>query len=560
MRLINTNKLSPEEFIGSNIPPYAILSHTWEEDEATYADWMSPAGLQGNGKGKVKIRSACELAQRQGYRYIWVDTCCIDKSSSAELTEAINSMFQWYQNSRVCYAYLSDLTTAQPEDSMRHCRWFTRGWTLQELIAPTSVEFYDQAWRYRGDKSKFTTLISHITNIEEHVLWGTKGLETTPVARKMAWAAHRSTTREEDLAYCLLGIFGVNLPLIYGEGSKAFLRLQEEIIKQTSDLSIFCWRARSQPDNIGDDTAPGKFRGVLATSPSEFQDAKKHILDSLVGTEAMPEYTMTNKGVRINIPLLYQIDSGLWFMPIQMIPSDDDLTSGLWLKRYGDGMSFVRAKPTELPKKRCRSTHSLQDAPSSPRYLTKVIPRALDLYVAKSKPNQFAFRWDPTSPYYHYGFTRPRSNWSQDETAFTNDGPFIGMHCFSSNWENTRRDSRFVVVVGKGTHREPPWFCVWTSEDELFDHCIEWSHLDQIRRMGEAQFERNGPRTTLNLLRTATDLRGADWIRMSSMLEANRGRGISMDISLSCRRPTAYGGWIAAINFAEPVITSVGET
>ncbi|KAK0655719.1 hypothetical protein B0T16DRAFT_424448 [Cercophora newfieldiana] len=198
MRLINTATLQFEEFIRQNIPEYAILSHTWEEEEVSFADI---------------ILKTCEIAQSEGHGYAWVDTCCIDKSSSAELTEAINSMFKWYQNAKVCYAFLSDFpASADSNEALEICRWFTRGWTLQELIAPRDVTFFRQDW--------------------------TKPLRSIAVAQKMSWAAFRETTRVEDMAYSLLGIFDVNMPMLYGEGEKAFRRLQEEIIRSTSDLSI----------------------------------------------------------------------------------------------------------------------------------------------------------------------------------------------------------------------------------------------------------------------------------------------------------------------------------
>jgi hypothetical protein len=173
------------------------------------------------------------------------DTCCIDKSSSAELSEAINSMYAWYQRGVVCYAYLSDVqlwSTYQPEDAdgawvaenpeavlqVMKSRWWTRGWTLQELIAPPSVVFYaatSQGWSKIGTKGSLIDLVAARTGIRDDILRGLD-VKKCSVAQRMSWASQRETTRTEDLAYCLLGIFGVNMPLLYGEGSKAFLRLQ----------------------------------------------------------------------------------------------------------------------------------------------------------------------------------------------------------------------------------------------------------------------------------------------------------------------------------------------
>jgi hypothetical protein len=143
MRLINTSTGRFEEFIGRNIPKYAILSHTWEEEEVSFKDTSDPSCK--SKKGYSKIAMTCRLAAEAGLGYAWVDTCCIDKSSSAELTEAINSMFQWYGRAAICYVYFSDMVpSASLETGLQGCRWFTRGWTLQELIAPKKIDFFDQ--------------------------------------------------------------------------------------------------------------------------------------------------------------------------------------------------------------------------------------------------------------------------------------------------------------------------------------------------------------------------------------------------------------------------------
>jgi len=192
-------------------------------------------------KGFSKVVETCRLAREQGLGYAWIDTCCIDKSSSAELTEAINSMFNWYKASAICFAFLSDLPALESEvleNELRQCRWFTRGWTLQELIAPASVEFYDQGWQRRGTKKSLQQELSAITGIDLEILEDSNLLSTIPVARRMSWASNRKTSRVEDRAYSLLGLFDVNVPLIYGEGPKAFIRLQEEIMKQSNDLSL----------------------------------------------------------------------------------------------------------------------------------------------------------------------------------------------------------------------------------------------------------------------------------------------------------------------------------
>lgn len=273
MRLINIETMTLVDFPGRP-PPYAILSHRWEEEEVTYRDFQDEK-IRETQQGFKKIRYTCEQAKRDVLGYAWVDTCCIDKSSSAELSEAINSMFKWYREATFCYAYLSDvlLPTQQctPAESDREWRltfraskWFTRGWTLQELIAPQELVFYDRHWSEIGKKIDLTGDISEITGISAGVLGGVESLTSKSLAMRMSWASKRETTREEDIAYCLMGIFDVNMPMLYGEGAKAFIRLQEEILKETEDHSLFAWRA--SPESA----LAAPYRGILAASPAEF--------------------------------------------------------------------------------------------------------------------------------------------------------------------------------------------------------------------------------------------------------------------------------------------------
>ncbi|KAI0363550.1 HET-domain-containing protein [Pilatotrama ljubarskyi] len=192
-----------------------------------------------------KVKRLCECARSNGYRYVWDDTCCINKESSAELSEAINSMFDWYSPAEVCYVFLSDVSAAQDpaekDSAFRQSRWFTRGWTLQELIAPDDVVFLDQDWKPLGTKRNLASIIEEITGIDRGVLSHSVNLDSISVSRRMSWASKRETTRVEDEAYCLLGLFGIHMPTIYGEGHKAFRRLQEEILRRIPDQSIFAW-------------------------------------------------------------------------------------------------------------------------------------------------------------------------------------------------------------------------------------------------------------------------------------------------------------------------------
>lgn len=230
------------------IPPYAILSHTWgnDGDEVTFEDILS-----GNGhykEGYKKIDFCGRRAASDDLRYFWVDTCCINKPNSTELNEAINSMFRWYQNSTRCYVYLADvpgITTCQtysldlPTSGsyFRSSRWFTRGWTLQELLAPASVEFFTSEGRLIGDKVTLHQELQEITGIPNNILRGDL-VSSCSIVQRLGWAEGRQTKREEDRAYSLFGLFGVYLPLIYGKGRKeAFRRLFEEIQKRQEGSS-----------------------------------------------------------------------------------------------------------------------------------------------------------------------------------------------------------------------------------------------------------------------------------------------------------------------------------
>ncbi|OJJ34652.1 hypothetical protein ASPWEDRAFT_109715, partial [Aspergillus wentii DTO 134E9] len=241
MRLLHTKETRSggfriEEFQNEEALEYAILSHTWNEEEVTFQEILT--GRPVPKKGFQKIKDCCARARQDGIEYAWVDTCCIDKTSSAELSEAINSMYRWYENAVVCYTYLVDI---EDESEIAASRWFTRGWTLQELIAPLNMLFFNKSWMFLGTKDGLRDTLALLTGIPPGVLSGQDDLDSISVAQRLSWAAFRVTTRPEDRAYSLLGIFGINMPLIYGEGGRAFIRLQEEILKVFDDQTIFAW-------------------------------------------------------------------------------------------------------------------------------------------------------------------------------------------------------------------------------------------------------------------------------------------------------------------------------
>ncbi|PPJ52250.1 hypothetical protein CBER1_10522 [Cercospora berteroae] len=220
---------------------YAILSHTWlrpsEGEEVLFADLADMTKARQKA-GWKKLEFAMAQAAKEGLQYVWVDTCCINKESSAELAEAINSMYRWYQKSETYYVYLDD---HQDSSSMGDCRWFKRGWTLQEMIASPNLLFYDGSGESIGSLSGLIQQISAITGVHKDLLSGRRSLSTFSIAQKMFWAANRETARMEDRAYSLLGIFDISLPVIYGEGSRAFQRFQEELIRVYNDQTIFAW-------------------------------------------------------------------------------------------------------------------------------------------------------------------------------------------------------------------------------------------------------------------------------------------------------------------------------
>ncbi|KAF2731912.1 HET-domain-containing protein [Polyplosphaeria fusca] len=248
------------------VPRYAILSHTWgaDSDEVTFNDFTDGTGT--DKSGYEKIRFCAEQAKQDGLDHFWIDTCCIDKENKAELSHAINSMFRWYRNAARCYVYLPDVSTAKQkansdtsewESAFRKSKWFTRGWTLQELLAPRSVEFFSQQRKRLGDKDSLRSQIHAVTGIPERALEG-EPLSHFSVNDRLSWMEHRQTEREEDMVYSLLGIFGVYISPFYSEGTaKALTRLQDEIRKLeecTRDLHVTdprCDKARIEETKGG---------------------------------------------------------------------------------------------------------------------------------------------------------------------------------------------------------------------------------------------------------------------------------------------------------------------
>ncbi len=294
--------------------------------------FLWPAGLSS------KVRRACAIARVNGHRYIWIDSCCIDKTSSAELSAAINSMYRWYRRSSVCYAFLSDVpshgalsdrhwTPGYYQGRFQRSRWFSRGWTLQELIAPRVVVFLNEDWQFIGTKASHAHLVERATGIDVLVLTGEMELREVSVARRLSWASLRLTTVVEDGAYSLLGIFDINMPTLYGEGLRAFVRLQEEIIKRNPDQSLFAWGAPYLKDlplpldseeprrfSFNPHVSIGPSKGLFASYRDTFRDAATYraiphnVLAQRLGIPEPdllpPTYVSTPYGICTHLPLI----------------------------------------------------------------------------------------------------------------------------------------------------------------------------------------------------------------------------------------------------------------
>ncbi|KAI0145226.1 hypothetical protein GGR57DRAFT_307176 [Xylariaceae sp. FL1272] len=307
MRLINTSTFhictdSHSLFVDRG---YAILSHRWTGAEIEYQDFPRHiAELRSNRDSTLpllpielnKIRDACRIARRKNIQWMWIDTCCIDKSNAVEYNESINSMFRWYACARICITYLSDVkldTNNQGVDVFRSSEhknypapsvWFSRGWTLQELLAPVAMEFYDTNWELLGTRKNLAPALEEITRIKRDYFTGISDFQKASIAAKMSWMAGRVTAKPEDIAYSMLGLLGINMVPSYGEGAeRAFLRLQYALLSASTDETLFAWKMPAEgpgkpaqrPKVYGEyQLARGEW-GLLAASPEWFRDSGK---------------------------------------------------------------------------------------------------------------------------------------------------------------------------------------------------------------------------------------------------------------------------------------------
>ncbi|KAI6147718.1 heterokaryon incompatibility protein-domain-containing protein [Pisolithus tinctorius] len=457
--------------LDDNRTSYAILSHRWGT-EVTYDEMTGLVAMGTRKRDKIrqrdgyqKIIKSCEQANKDGYSWLWIDTCCIDKKSSAELSEAINSMYRWYRNSQMCYVYLNDVDdSAFPiePDFGKFCRssgwpeWFSRGWTLQELIAPRELEFFNKSWVPIGNKQDLTSTLEGIARIPEKVLRNEQVLrswERPSVAQIMSWAADRRTTRMEDRAYSLMGLFGVNMPMLYGEGLKAFQRLQLEIIRTaSSDCSILAWNLKGRfglhKSVLADD--PSCFRGchdIAKVDPRWFVnelkvylhqnrlgvDANRVELESLLRDVCSPllsKFDVSNLGIQVSLPVV-PIDHGY---------SDSYLTAVLPCRdRYGD-LITIDLEPHESTTGRCLG---------AARNIPNTLPQFTSLYLECSQDAEESYHdlmvHDGRTSY--YGFTRCGTfPWelAGDVVTFSSQGNNFIVLVYANN--DTK--SRFAVGLG----------------------------------------------------------------------------------------------------------------
>ena len=247
MRLLNVRTLKFSEYF-YDIPKYIIASHRWKAGtEATIKDIGKKRDTDKDGYRKVNDFAKYVREHIGHVEWLWIDTCCVDQSSSQEVTEAVNSMFRWYSQAEACLAYLADVKDASEEQALRQSDWFRRGWTLQELLAPHVLVFLSRDWKmigYKGgggwtksgfkvsDGPELETTIATITGIPEDVLLNYNRSKSYSVKERLTWIAGRHTTREEDMSYSLLGMFDVTMTVTYGEGAEmARQRLLKKVSK-----------------------------------------------------------------------------------------------------------------------------------------------------------------------------------------------------------------------------------------------------------------------------------------------------------------------------------------
>jgi len=483
------------EFDDDEETEYAILSHRWmkREVEVDYGEMVKLAKMAvaqrdeiRQREGYQKILQSCKQAQTDGYEWLWVDTCCIDKRCSAELSEAINSMYQWYENAKVCYAYLHDVRassfpTARDKEGYPKFdgwpEWFSRGWTLQELIAPSNVQFFNKDWQSIGYKRTLAPTLQKITGIPEHILiHGLRGNRPC-VAQIMSWAAYRTTTRVEDRAYSLMGLLDVNMPMLYGEGKKAFHRLQLEIIRASNDQSIFAWGCSRIKVRTG---------SILADDPSDFwicgrmelmghdefiQYIRKNVpeeeeLDSI--EDRLGTFPITNRGIHIWLLLRPRASSHFeaW-LPCRFHPSDPPVAIDLVLWEsdyYASPFISPRNLANKAPKWELRQVYlRYQDLPH----------RNITFEIDDSALTENGFTCCDAFP----------KEFTGDTLTLTNTDPL----CFKV-YSDSSTKHRFVVGLGQSFGKD--WIHVSSDESDTtlqlrWEEYAKYKYFEMLDRAPE---------------------------------------------------------------------------
>jgi hypothetical protein len=506
IRLLKVTTKEFEEFnnLGS-VPYYAILSHRWnhEQGELSYKEFLEG---KRDGPKYEKIGQACDAVQHLSQtlkvelHWIWIDSCCINKTDSDEYTEAINSMYEWYARSYVCIAYLKNtdpLNSADPDE------WFARGWTLQELIAPERVLFYNNDWIGCGSRNDYnpglggghsfqnrSKEIAAITKIEASLLNLEKRkdikrrLDSIPACQKMSWASDRKTTNDEDMAYCLIGIFDIpHMYLKRGEGRRAFIRLQEEIIKQSNDLTLFAWKLSGDDANtcmennclILNDLRPGvlenapffdsspnsDLHGVFACGPCHFRHAFQ--IEPTQLAVYNDEIAITSRGVKLSTPLLGSGPFLPFRMPLYCTEKDTLGVLSIELRLLG-GSIYGRTHCTQLPP-------LLADA--------KVIPSQDDVFLAH---NVHRFQNCAGEMHKHAiqlpesigddlerGYVSPGYLWSSKHNLVITNGRrfFVGCAGYHTKNQHNSREPTVTLLFGLD-HLQKPWFCL-SNVDQGFN-------------------------------------------------------------------------------------------
>ena len=431
MRFLNTSTLQfhqvPDSELHLEGNKYAILSHRWgaDEDEVSYGDILSLRDLS-NKQNFAKIKGFCKLAASKDCRYGWVDTCCINEGNSSELAETINSMYQWYENSHICVVYLVDVCGT----SMTESEWFNRGWTLQELIAPKEVYFYDQQWKLLGTKTELLTELASKTSIPAEILSHATEPSTCSIAQRMSWAAKRMTTRVEDRAYSLMGLFDVYMPMIYGEREKAFVRLQQHIIQKCKDESMFAWPMESLPG------AAPPYSGLYAPSPSVYLNC-----DQIIPTPGSQGFSETNGELHIKITLR-SVKAGTYLARLNCINS-----------AYPDCyLAITIAKTSNTPRSEFVSVMD-HPVPSQTHYLEKNFENL--------KPRQVRVPVDPRNPpvTIFNGFwlrTLEPPNHPKSQITILSDRPTSDPdYVYNEDMEN--KSVAIVRIKSKSIHDRPHW-------------------------------------------------------------------------------------------------------